>query len=177
MKATTQSQSHTTELKGKKQNTIIVSDTQLNLEEYYSINSISTETQDKMNCNDFVVLPIKYDDHYYFAQESISFIKFCRKTSDNRIDILSDGDIQVRSLHSFDIWLPVIWVATSVLLPIVVNLVSNYIFEKLKGREEEAAEVEVTFIVKRDEEEKRLYYKGDAKAFKDTFDKIDLNKF
>ena len=129
-----------------------------------------------MNQNDFMVLPTKYDDnHFYFAQESINFIKFCRNSSDKRIDILSDGDIQVRSLHSFDIWLPVIWVATSVLLPLAINLVSNYIYDKLKGREEEASQVDVTFIVKREEEEKCLHYKGDAKTFKDKFDKIDLN--
>ena len=129
-----------------------------------------------MNQNDFMVLPTKYDDnHFYFAQESINFIKFCRNSSDKRIDILSDGDIQVRSLHSFDIWLPVIWVATSVLLPLAINLVSNYIYDKLKGREEEASQVDVTFIVKREEEGKCLHYKGDAKTFKDKFDKIDLN--
>lgn len=176
MKAMIPNQSYTTELLGENTNTITIGDSQLNLKDYYSINSISPETQEKMNQNDFMVLPTKYDDnHFYFAQESINFIKFCRNSSDKRIDILSDGDIQVRSLHSFDIWLPVIWVATSVLLPLAINLVSNYIYDKLKGREEEASQVDVTFIVKRAEEEKCLHYKGDAKTFKDKFDKIDLN--
>lgn len=176
MKAMIPNQSYTTELLGENTNTITIGDSQLNLKDYYSINSISPETQEKMNQNDFMVLPTKYDDnHFYFAQESINFIKFCRNSSDKRIDILSDGDIQVRSLHSFDIWLPVIWVATSVLLPLAINLVSNYIYDKLKGREEEASQVDVTFIVKREEEEKCLHYKGDAKTFKDKFDKIDLN--
>ena len=155
MKAMIPNQSYTTELLGENTNTITIGDSQLNLKDYYSINSISP--------------------HFYFAQESINFIKFCRNSSDKRIDILSDGDIQVRSLHSFDIWLPVIWVATSVLLPLAINLVSNYIYDKLKGREEEASQVDVTFIVKREEEEKCLHYKGDAKTFKDKFDKIDLN--
>ena len=176
MKAMIPNQSYTTELLGENTNTITIGDSQLNLKDYYSINSISPETQEKMNQNDFMVLPTKYDDnHFYFAQESINFIKFCRNSSDKRIDILSDGDIQVRSLHSFDIWLPVIWVATSVLLPLAINLVSNYIYDKLKGREEEASQVDVTFIVKREEEEKCLHYKGDAETFKDKFDKIDLN--
>lgn len=176
MKAKTPYQSYSTEIIGANTNTITISNTQLNLNDYYSINSISTKTQDKMSQNDFMVLPTKYDDkHYYFAQESISFIKFCRSSSDKRIDILSDGDIQVRSLHSFDIWLPVIWVATNVLLPLAVSLVSNYIYDKLKGREEEEAQVEVTFIVKRKNDEKCLHYKGDAKTFKETFEKIDLN--
>ena len=177
MKAKIPHQSYSTEISGSNTNTINICDTQLNLNDYYSINSISTKTQDKMSQNDFMVLPTKYDDnHYYFAQESINFIKFCRNSSDKRIDILSDGDIQVRSLHSFDIWLPVIWIATNMLLPFAINLVSNYIYDKLKGREEDdEAQVEVTFIIKRKKEEKSLHYKGDAKAFKETFDKIDLN--
>ena len=32
------------------------------------------------------------------------------------------------------------------------------------------------FIVKRDGEEKNIRYSGDAKVFKDAFEKIDLNK-
>ena len=175
MKAMISNQSYTTVSSGENANAITVSDIQLNLKDYYSTNSISPKTQDKMNENDFVILPSKYDDSYYFAQESINFIKFCRNSSDKRIDVLSDGDIQVRSLHSFDIWLPVIWVAKNVLLPFVISLVSNYIYDKLKGREEEEAQVEVTFIVKGKNNEKSLHYKGDAKTFKETFNKIDIN--
>lgn len=80
MKAMIPNQSYTTELLGENTNTITIGDSQLNLKDYYSINSISPETQEKMNQNDFMVLPTKYDDnHFYFAQESISFIKFCRR--------------------------------------------------------------------------------------------------
>ncbi len=62
------------------------------------------------------------------------------------------------------------------LLPFAINLVSNYIYDKLKGREEDdEAQVEVTFIIKRKKEEKSLHDKGDAKAIKETFEKIDLN--
>ena len=46
----------------------------------------------------------------------------------------------------------------------------------LKGREKEDTKVDVTFIVKRDGEEKNIRYSGDAKVFKDAFEKIDLNK-
>ena len=94
----------------------------------------------------------------------------------NKYDILSDGDITVRSLHSFDIWMPIIFIAQSVLLPFAINMVSNYIWEKMKGRETENAEVDMTFIVKNGKKEKSIHYKGDAKTFKESFEKIDLNK-
>lgn len=62
------------------------------------------------------------------------------------------------------------------LATIAINLCSDYIKDKLKGREKEDTKVDVTFIVKRDGEEKNIRYSGDAKVFKDAFEKIDLNK-
>lgn len=145
---------------------------------YFTTNSISEDARKKFETTDFLVVPSKHKENdYYFAQESISFIKFCRQNNTEKsIDLLADSDIQIRSLHSFDIWMPVIWVAEFVLLPIAINLVSDYIKDKLKGREKEEAKVDVTFIVKCEDEEKNLHYSGDAKTFKESFEKIDLNK-
>ena len=145
---------------------------------YFAANSISEEAQKKLETTDFLIVPSRYEENaYYFAQESISFIKFCRHINpENSIDLFADTNIQTLSLHSFDIWMPVIWVAEFVLLPIAINLVSEYIKDKLKGREKEDAKVDVTFIVKREDEEKTLHYSGDAKTFNESFKKIDLNK-
>ena len=108
--------------------------------------------------------------------ETIDFIKYCRlNDAEHTYDVLADGDISVRSLHSFDIWMPVIWVASNILLPFAINMVCNYIAEKRKGREKEETQVDVTFIVKSKGKEKSLHYKGDAVAFKESFEKIDLN--
>lgn len=146
-------------------------------EKYFETDKISHQTQSKLLNTDIIAVPSLYaDNEYYFAQETIDFIKFCRATDlKNSIDILADGDIKVRSLHSFDIWLPVIFVASNVFLPLIINLVSNYIWEKIKGREHEEAKVNVTFIVKHGDEQKELHYHGDAKIFKEAFDKIDIN--
>ena len=144
---------------------------------YFKAESISNETQGKLESADFLIVPAEYkENEFYFAQESISFIKFCRQYDlEHSYELLADNNVKIRSLHSFDIWMPVIWVASSILLPIAVNMVSSYIYDKLKGREKEDAKVDVTFIVKRDNEEKTLHYSGDAKTFKKSFEKIDLN--
>lgn len=159
-------------------NNINISSVTTDFDAYFNTNSISEDAQKKFETTDFLVVPSEYkENEYYFAQESVSFVKFCRQNHpENSIDLLADSDIQIRSLHSFDIWMPIIWVAGNILLPIAINLVSDYIKEKLKGREKEDAKVDVTFIVKRDGEEKSLHYSGDAKTFKDAFEKIDLNK-
>ena len=145
---------------------------------YFETETISDNTQKKLKTIDFLAVPAQHSDNeFYFAQETIDFIKFCRQNDANHTyDVLADGDIKVRSLHSFDIWLPIIWIATEILLPIAIDVVGDFIKSKLKGREKEDANVDVTMIVKRKDEEKTIHYSGDAKTFKETFEKIDLNK-
>jgi hypothetical protein len=147
-------------------------------EKYFETDKISPQTQSKLVNADIIAVPSLYaDNEYYFAQETIDFIKFCRSIgSENNIDILADGDIKVRSLHSFDIWLPIIFIASNVFIPLIVNLISSYLWERMKGREHEEAKVNVTIIVKHGDEQKELHYDGDVKIFKETFKKIDINK-
>ena len=159
-------------------NEIIISETEVDYSDYFERKNLTQETREKFSSVDFLVLPIKYGkNEYYFAQETVDFIKFCRTSSkDYSFDVLADENIEVRSLHSFDIWMPVIWVASSVLLPFAINMVSSYIYDKMKGREKDDANVDVTFLVKKGDEEKYIHYSGDAKLFKEKFEKIDLNK-
>ena len=131
----------------------------------------------KIETNEFIAIPVLYEQEYVFAQETIDFLKFCRENdSKHNYDVLSDGDIEVRSLHSFDIWMPIIFVAQSVLLPFAINMVSNYIWEKIKGREKEDVQVEMTFIVRNGTMEKSIHYKGDARTFKESYEKINVNE-
>lgn len=137
--------------------------------------SKSRETLDNYDC---IVLPSPYkENEYYYAQETIDFIKFCRESDDQfTIGTLNDGNVEIRSLHSFDIFMPILWITTEMLLPIASGIVSNYIFDKMKGREHEEANVELSFIVNHNDEKKMLHYKGPANEFKEAFDTIDLSK-
>jgi len=155
-----------------------INDVNIPFEQYFESDNVSLETQKKLTTVDILAIPRKYQDNeFYFAQETINFLKYCKQNNPQyKIDILADADIRIRSLHSFDLWLPAIFIASNIILPIAVNLVSDYIGEKMKGREKEDVKVDVTFIIKRENEEKSLHFSGDAKAFKETFDKIDLNK-
>ncbi|MBT9939662.1 hypothetical protein [Anaerostipes hadrus] len=155
-------------------NDITIKNSSRDVYDYCKKNGISLE---KIEENEFVAVPGSHEQGYFFAQETIDFLKFCRENDSNhKYDILLDGDITVRSLHSFDIWMPIIFIGQNVLLPFAINMVSNYIVEKMKGRETEEAEVDMTFIVKNGKKEKSIHYKGDAKTFKESFEKIDLNK-
>lgn len=64
----------------------------------------------KLEENDIIAIPALYDQDYLFAQETVDFIKYCReKDNEHKYDIFSDGDIVIRSLHSFDIWMPIVF--------------------------------------------------------------------
>lgn len=138
----------------------------------------SDESQNKINKFDFIAFPSKNrDNSYYYAQETVNFIKYCRKNDPGHTyEILTGGDVNVLSLNSFDIWMPVIWVGTNVLLPFAVSIAASYIYDKMKGHENENNQVDITFIVKIKGKNKSLHYKGDAKTFEKKFSKIDLNR-
>lgn len=156
-----------------------LSSSDYSFEKYFKNYSISNATKDKLTGTDILVLPSPYENSkYYFAQESVSFVKYCRSiNNDVKTDILADdGKIEIRALHSFDIWMPIIWIASDIILPVATGLVANYIYERMKGREKEDCTVKVSFIVSDGKKTKELHYDGDAKAFKETFEKIDINK-
>ncbi len=157
---------------------IEIKDIDIKYDDYFSAENISQTSKDKLWTTDIVAVPLRYqDDEYYFAQETVDFLKYCRQNDlTHSYDILADGDIKIRSLHSFDIWMPIIWIAQSVLLPMAIDMVCNYIREKRKGHEKEDTQVDVTFIVKSKGKEKFIHYKGDADTFKEKFEKIDINK-
>ena len=155
-------------------NDITIKNSSMDVYDYCEKNGISLA---KIEENEFVAVPASYEQGHFFAQETIDFLKFCRENDSNhKYDILSDGDITVRSLHSFDIWMPIIFIAQSVLLRLANSMLSKYSWEKMTGREKENADVEMNDIAKNGKTEKSIHYKGDAKTFKESFEKIDLNK-
>lgn len=53
---------------------------------YFNTNSISEDTRNKFETTDFLVVPSEYkENEYYFAQESISFVKFCRQNNPKKV--------------------------------------------------------------------------------------------
>lgn len=151
-------------------NQISINETKLVYDDYFISNNVSEKTQQKLGTVDVIAVPTKYDnDLYLFGQETIDFIKYCRQhDSEHTFDILAD-EIKVLSLHSFDIWLPILFIAQNIILPATINLICNYIWEKRRGREYEDANVDVTLIVEKDGTKKSVHYHGDAARFSETF--------
>lgn len=154
-------------------NNIEVTNDTYNLEEYCKNEEIKI---DDFTSHGILLVPHINNGNYLFAQETINFAKFCNeKTNDDIVSVLANGDIVIRDLHSFDIYLPIIQIVSDLVIQIAVNLISSYIYDKLKGRNE-AANVDFTMYIKTNKTKKKLHYKGDAKTFAEYIKIIDINK-
>ncbi len=140
---------------------------------------ISKETLELCKTQDFLIFPEQQNEREsVFAQESLAFYKFTKQSKpDVRIAFYADEDtFQVKSLHSYDIFMPIIFVATNILLPLAVGLVTNFVYDRMKGREHEDCNLNVKFVVQNDETIKELTYEGTIKDFEKAFEKIDITK-
>lgn len=149
-----------------------------NIEDYAKKHvSADKSVDDITSNNDILILPYQYDTDYYFAEESVNFVKYCRQENKEiAIDVLGD-DVPIRSLNSWDIWMPIIYIAEEVLLPVAVGLAINYLWDRIKGREKENPQVDITFRKRDGDKTKELHFKGGVDEFKEKFEKIDLNKW
>lgn len=144
------------------------------IETYVRQSEQSSELEEKCKEDSLLILPRKYEKQgYCFASHSVDFVKFCRSQNAD-VEILSTDDFKVLDLHSFDIWMPIIYVAEQILLPLAISLVANFISSKKKGREHEKARVNVDIVYKKGKKEVDIHYDGDADTFKEVMDKLEL---
>ena len=83
-------------------------------------------------------------------------------------------------LRSADSWLPLVFLASDVSVQFYLNLVANYVYDKLKGALK-ADSLRVRFSVVYEESEsgviKRFDFEGDEQTLAKTIKRFDLNRF
>ena len=69
---------------------ITISESSFDEQDYYNTNKISQQTRKKGETDEIIACPQKHTDgKYYFAQDTIDFLKFCRdQTPDYPINLL-----------------------------------------------------------------------------------------
>ena len=64
------------------ENELIIGNSNNSFDEYFNTNNISIETQNKLSTVDLLAVPRKYkDEEFFFAQETIAFLKYCKQNS------------------------------------------------------------------------------------------------
>lgn len=81
---------------------------------------------------------------------------------------------------SGDYWLPLVFLATDITLTVYLNIVANYLYDKMKGAlRSDTARVHLS-VVYEDKKAgivKRFNFDGDLGTLEKTIKKFDLNKF
>lgn len=161
-----------------------IQDEQLAINKYFEMEVFSIETKERIKTADIILLPefnIIEGVNRVFQPDTINFYKYIQsnKNLDISIELFENkGEENILILHSIDIWIPTIAIINDVLYPTVINLVSNYVYDKIKGYLNKKAVVHFQLIIQNDKtgKSKKLSYKGPIEGFTEQFNKIDINK-
>ena len=73
--------------------------------------------------------------------------------------------------------MPVLYIAEMFLLPIAINLISNFIYDKIGKKDKTKQNVKLKIKVKNKGKIKELNYNGPVVGLEKTFKDINVNKF
>lgn len=124
------------------------------------------------------IFPIRYNSNTnecLFSEDSIEFYKYAREQNKKIQFIESNPDII--ALHDASIWIPVLYIAEMFLLPIAINLISNFIYDKIGKKDKTKQDVKLKIKVKNKGKIKELNYDGSVDGLEKTFKDININKF
>lgn len=83
-------------------------------------------------------------------------------------------------LKNNDFWIPLVFLASNITLPVYLNIVSNYIYDRMKGalsNEKPRVHLEAEFHDKKNGVTKKFLYDGDVEGLQKSVKKFDLNNF
>lgn len=159
-----------------------INNTKISYETLMLNDIFNDNTKERAKSADILFLPdfeVKEGIDRAFQPDTIGFYKYSREVvKDYKLELFENiGEEKILNLHSFDIWIPTIFIASELLLPFIVNLVSNYVYDKLRGRESDEATIHFQLIIedKAKKKSKSLFYKGPQSGFKESFEKVDIS--
>ena len=83
-------------------------------------------------------------------------------------------------LRSGDYWLPLVFLASDVTIPVYLNIVANYLYDKMKGSlkgEKNRVHLSAIYESKKEGVSKRFNFEGDSDSLQKTITKFNLNEF
>ena len=135
----------------------------------------------KTNPKGLAMLPEKlpYSDKLAMKSDAGDFAKWLQ-TNSSALNVAIKPADQRFVLRSGDYWLPLVFLANDISLPIYLNLVSSYIYEKMKGSlkgEKLRVHLSAEYQDQQNGIVKRFNFEGDVDTLQKTIKKFDLNKF
>lgn len=124
------------------------------------------------------IFPLRYNPNTkecLFSENSIEFYKYAKEQNKKVEFIESKPDII--ALHDASIWMPVLYIAEMFLLPVAINLISSFIYDKIGKKDKTKQDIKLKIKVKNKGKIKELNYDGSVDGLEKTFKDIDVNKF
>lgn len=113
--------------------------------------------------------------HAYLAADTFHFRKWLKANAPD-IDLTVD-EAPTLALHSHDIWIPLAILASDVSLQVYLGLVTNYIYNRLKGALRHDKHVVHLSVIHEDKKAgklKRFDYSGSVEGLSECTQKTDL---
>ena len=119
------------------------------------------------------------DDSDGLMPETYRFAKWMRsKRADVHIDVTASEGTHV--LKSSEYWMPLVFLASNVSLPMFIGLITSYVYDMAKGRLQHQPQTIHTQVFYQDEatkKTKKFTYSGSVEGLEKTFEHFDINAF
>ncbi|MBI5591463.1 MAG: hypothetical protein HY881_13375 [Deltaproteobacteria bacterium] len=127
----------------------------------------------------FVHEPFREIEDVVAQPDTGDFVKWIKKNNPE-IAVETQKYQKHLALRSNDFWLPIVFLASDVTLPIYLNLVANYLYDKAKGLlkgEQNRVHFSAVYEDKTTGTTKNFIFEGSEEALQKAIKKFDVNKF
>jgi len=100
------------------------------------------------------------------------------KAQHSDVQVQIARDYPALDLRGNDVWMPLVYLAGRIALPVFLNIVSNYLYDRLKGKlkgDRPIIHLDVRYIDMQSRTGKSLKFKGDIQAFERTMKQLSDN--
>lgn len=133
------------------------------------------------NSSDLIFVAEKYQKYEgeFFKADVGDFAKWLKKNSP-KIKVFVPKAVGKIILRDMDVWLPLVYLASDITLPIYLSMVANYLSDRMKGvLKGEKARVHLNVVYEDNNSgiSKKFNFEGDTEALQNTIKKFDINDF
>lgn len=162
---------------------IIIEDTNETKNDFICRDGIDDALQSELVKSDILILPkrnFREEVPFCFPErtgEIFGFLKTELAKTGNTIDLaVSDDEYKEIELHDFWVYLPDLYIQNQIFLPLMINLLSNWVYDKFTKNPTMKEEPKVKFstTVATAKGNKKIKFEGNNKSFKHLMDKIKL---
>ena len=154
---------------------VIITESEIRFEDIYKKPYVTSNILDEIKKANALILPnegFRDKTDPMFPEETSVFFEYLKSHSDESgllPDIcIDDENYKLLELHDAELLLPSL-IVTSFILPVVINLISSYLYDKIKQKREDF-NIEIKIIEQDKDVSKSLEYKGPASDFKRSYE-------